>query len=133
MMVFGNSGYTNLGWIASSGKGSITSTTLVSLVDASTTLSSDLMTGVGFKMILDIRSTSLYWGTPAAAAIKVASIMGSPTELVVFAYEKGAAMATGTAAARRVGFGVKTDSVQDVTIEGFKLLMAAVEWAATGS
>jgi hypothetical protein len=42
-------------------------------------------------------------------------------------------MATGTAAARRVGFGVKTDSVQDVTIEGFKLLMAAVEWAATGS
>jgi len=133
MLVFGNSGYKDLGFIASSGKGSVSSTTLVSLVDANPALDSDVMAGVGFKMILDIRSTSLYWGTPAAAAIKVASIMGTPAQLVVFAYEKGAAMATGTAPARRVGFGVKTDSVQDVTIEGFKLLTAAIEWAATGS
>ena len=43
-----------LGFIASSGKGTVASTTLVSLVDASTPLVSDLMTGVGFKMILDI-------------------------------------------------------------------------------
>jgi hypothetical protein len=133
MIVFGNSAYQNLGWIPSSSKGSVNSTTLASLVDASTTLSSDIMAGVGFKMILDIRSTSLYWGTPGGSPIKVASIMGSPSELVVFAFEKGAAMATGTAAARRVGFGVKTDSIQDVTIEGFKLLTAAIEWTAGSS
>ena len=66
MMVFGNSAYSNLGWITgSSGKGTVGSTTLVSLVDTTTPLVSDLMTGVGFKMILDSRSTSLYWGTPA--------------------------------------------------------------------
>jgi hypothetical protein len=47
---------------------------------------------------------------------------------VEFAYEKGAALPTGTAPARRVGFGVKIDSIQDVTVEGFKLLMSAVEW-----
>ena len=88
------------------------------------------MTGVGFKMILDSRSTSLYWGTPAGAPIRVASIMGAATQLVVFAFDKGAALATGTAAARRVGFGVKIDSIQDLTIEGYKLLSAAIEWTA---
>ena len=56
--------------------------------------------------------------------------MGQPTQLVSFGYEKGAALMTGTAAARRVGFGVKIDSLQDLTIEGFKLLMAAIEWLA---
>ena len=91
------------------------------------------MTGVGFKMILDSRSTSLYWGTPTAAAIRAVSIMGQSTQLVSFGYEKGAALMTGTAAARRVGFGVKTDSIQDLTIEGFKLLMAAIEWTATAN
>ena len=131
MIVFGNSAYQNLGWItSSSGKGTVNSTTLVSLVDTSSPLVSDLMTGVGFKMILDSRSTSLYWGTPTAAAIRAASIMGQPTQAVSFAYEKNAALMTGTAAARRVGFGVKVDSIQDLTIEGFKLLMAAIEWTA---
>ena len=84
MIVFGNSAYSNLGWITgSSGKGTVGSTTLVSLVDATTPLVSDLMTGVGFKMILDSRSTSLYWGTPAAAAIRAVSIMGQSAQLVV--------------------------------------------------
>jgi hypothetical protein len=131
MVVFGNSAYQNLGWItSSSGKGTVESTTLVSLVDTSSPLVSDLMTGAGFKMILDSRDTSLYWGTPTASAIRAASIMGQPTQAVSFGYEKGAALMTGTAAARRIGFGVKVDSVQDLTVEGFKLLMAAIEWTA---
>jgi hypothetical protein len=131
MIVFGNSAYSNLGWIAaSSGKGSVNSTTLCALVDTSSPLVSDVMSGVGFKMILDTRSTSLYWGTPGGSPIRAASIMGQTTQVVSFAYEKGAAMATGTAAARRVGFGVKVDSFQDLTIEGFKLFTAALEWAA---
>jgi hypothetical protein len=134
MIAFGNSAYQNLGWIAgSSGKGTVGSTTMCTLVDVSSPLVSDLMTGVGFKMILDSRSTSLYWGTPGGAGIRVASVMGAATQLAVFAFEKGAAMATGTAAARRVGFGVKIDSIQDLTIEGFKLFSAALEWAATAN
>ncbi len=131
MIVFGNSAFQNLGWItSSSGKGTVDSTTPVQLVDTNSPLVSDLMTGVGFKMILDSRDTSLYWGTPTASAIRAASIMGQPTQAVSFAYEKNAALMTGTAAARRVGFGVKVDSIQDLTIEGFKLLMAAIEWTA---
>jgi len=131
MLVFGNSAYSNLGWLASSsGKGSVDSATLCSLVDGTTPLASDVMTGVGFKMVLDGHSTSLYWGTPAGSPIRTASIMGQATQLVSFAYEKGAMMATAPAAARRVGFGVKVDRVQFLTIEGFKLLMAAIEWTA---
>ena len=134
MIVFGNSAYSNLGWItSSSGKGTVSSTTLVSLADATTPLVSDLMTGVGFKMILDSRSTSLYWGRPPRPRSAPSSIMGQSTQLVWFGYEKGAALMTGTAAARRVGFGVKVDSIQDMTIEGFKLLMAAIEWTATAN
>jgi hypothetical protein len=131
MIVFGNSAYQTLGWTAgSSGKGSVASTTPVTLVEVGTPLVSDLMTGVGFKMILDSRSTSLYWGTPAGAPIRVASVMGASTQLAVFAFEKGSMTAAGTAAARRVGFGVKTDSIQSLTIEGFKLLSAAIVWTA---
>ena len=37
---------------------------------------------------------------------------------------------TGTAAGRRVALGFKTDVVQSLTIEGFKLLSAAIEWTA---
>ncbi len=81
-------------------------------------------------MILDSRSTSLYWGTPAGSPIRVASLMGQPTQVIDFAYEKGAALMTGTAAGRRVALGFKTDVVQSLTIEGFKLLSAAIEWTA---
>ena len=131
MIVFGNSAYQNLGWIAaSSGRGTVESNLLVSIIDANTPLASDLPTGTGFKLVLDSRDTSLYWGTPGGSPIRVASVMGQPTQMVAFAYERGAAMATGTAAARRVGLAFRTDVAQDVTIEGYKLLMAAIEWTA---
>ena len=81
-------------------------------------------------MILSTQSTSLYWGTPGGAAIAVASIMGSASELIDFAYEKGLATATGTAPARRVGLGWKTNAVQNLTINGFKLFSAAIDWTA---
>ncbi len=131
MIVFGNSAFQQLGWTnSSSAKGTVSSTTMVSLVSTSTTLSSDLTAGTAFTMILPTQSTSLYWGTPGGAPITVASIMGSASELIDFAYEKGAATATGTAPARRVGLGWKTNAIQNLTIDGFKLLSAAIDWTA---
>jgi hypothetical protein len=131
MIVFGNSALQTLGWTASSSaKGTVSSTTNVSVVNVSTPLSSDLTAGLSFPMILSTTSTSLYWGTPGGAPIIVASVMGSPTELVDFAYEKGSAMATGTAPARRVALGWKTSAVQNLTISGFKLFSAAIDWTA---
>jgi hypothetical protein len=131
MIVFGNSAFQTLGWTASSSaKGTVSSTTNVSVVNVSTSLSSDLTAGLSFPMILSTQSTSLYWGTPGGAPIAVASIMGSATELIDFAYEKGTATATGTAPARRVGLGWKTNAVQNLTIDGFKLFSAAIDWTA---
>jgi len=131
MIVFGNSAFQTLGWTASSSaKGTVSSTTNVSVVNVSTPLSSDLTAGLAFPMILSTTSTSLYWGTPGGAPILVASVMGSSTQLVDFAYEKGSAMAAGTAPARRVGLGFKTSAVQNLTINGFKLFSAAIDWTA---
>jgi hypothetical protein len=131
MIVFGNSAFQTLGWTASSSaKGTVSSTTSVTTTNVSTPLASDLGAGTSFPMILATQSTSLYWGTPGGAPIAVASIMGSASELIDFAYEKGSATATGTAPARRVGLGWKTNAVQNLTIDGFKLFSAAIDWTA---
>ena len=131
MIVFGNSAYSSLGWTpSSSSKGTVGSTTMVTMTSVSTPLASDLAAGTSFTAILSTTSTSLYWGAPGGSPIAVASIMGSATELIDFAFEKGAATATGTAPARRVGLGFKTSAVQNLTIDGFKLLSAAVDWTA---
>lgn len=47
-----------------------------------------------------------------------------------FAYEAGTATATGSAPARRVGLGWKTSAIQNLTINGFKLLSAVIDWTA---
>ncbi|HZL19171.1 MAG TPA: hypothetical protein VFG23_15655 [Polyangia bacterium] len=131
MIVFGNSAFQTLGWTASSsGKGTVDSTTSVTMLGATTSLASDLVAGSSFTMILASQSTSLYWGTPGGNPIAVTAIMGSATELIDFAYEAGTATATGTAPARRVGLGWKTNAIQNLTINGFKLFSAALDWAA---
>lgn len=56
--------------------------------------------------------------------------MGAPTEGEVFGYEAGASTGTATAPARRVGLGFKTNVIQNLTVAGFKLLEAALDWTA---
>jgi len=131
MIVFGNSAYQTLGWTASSSaKGTVDATISVTVVGSGTPLISDLAVGSSFTTIVAGNSTSLYWGTPGGKPIAVASVMGSATELIDFAYEAGTATATGTAPARRVGLGWKTSAVQNLTINAFKLLSAALDWTA---
>jgi hypothetical protein len=131
MIVLGNSAYSTLGWTAkSSSKGTVDSTTMITTTSMATPLVSDLGAGTSFTAILSTTSTSLYWGSPGGSPIAVAAVMGSSTELVDFAFEKGAATATGTAPARRVGLGFKTSAIQSLTIDAFKLLSAAIDWTA---
>ena len=87
------------------------------------------MRGAGFKMILGQPQHLARPGHAHRIGGEGHLDHGSGDPAGEFAYEKNAALMTGTAAARRVGFGVKVDSIQDLTIDGFKLLMAAVEWA----
>jgi hypothetical protein len=108
----------------------VDSSTMVTTTSTSTPLASDLGAGTSFMAFIPGTSTSLYWGSPGGSPIAVATVMGAPTELLDFGYEKGAATATGTAPARRVGFGFKTGALQKLTIDAFKLLSAAIDWTA---
>jgi PKD repeat protein len=69
------------------------------------------------------------WGRPAPAAVQAANLGGDGTRATIFGYEAGAAMRTGTAAERRVGFFLHDQSANVLTTDGWKLFEAAVSWA----
>ena len=135
VVVFGNTSfYQPMGFVtASSGRGSTSGEPQATVMDTTTALSSDLTQGETIDVFNAALGNSNYtWGIPGGSPIKVASIVGTPTEFVVFAYEKGAAMATGTAAGRRVSLGWKSSSVKLLALDSFKLQDAAISWAAGG-
>ncbi|MES1164579.1 MAG: hypothetical protein ABUR63_02375, partial [Verrucomicrobiota bacterium] len=130
MIAFGNSHFVSLGWIGKNAKGTVNTSAQLAIIDASTPLSSDFKAGQTFAAVLSSTSASFYWGTPTGKAIQVASVMGAPTQMVAFGYEAGASTGTATAPARRVGLGLKTNVIQNLTVDGFKLLEAALDWTA---
>ncbi|HVY37901.1 MAG TPA: hypothetical protein VHM31_08195, partial [Polyangia bacterium] len=130
MIAFSNSHFVSLGWIGKNAKGTVNTSAQLSIIDASTPLSSDFKAGQSFAAVLSSTSASYYWGTPTGTAIQVASVMGAPTQMVAFGYEAGASTGAATAPARRVGLGLKTNVIQNLTVAGFKLLEAALDWTA---
>jgi hypothetical protein len=130
MIAFSNSHFVSLGWIGKNAKGTVNTSVQLAIVDASTPLSSDFNAGQRFAAVLSSTSASFYWGTPNGTAILVASVMGAPTQMVAFGYEAGASTGTATVPARRVGLGLKTNVIQNLTVDGFKLLEAALDWSA---
>ena len=135
VIVFGNTSfYQPMGFVtANAMRGSTSGSPQATVMDTTTSLSSDLSQGETIDVFNALLGNSNYtWGTPGGAPIKVASVAGTPTQLVVFAYEKGAAMATGTAAARRVSLGWKSGNVKLLALDSFKLQDAAFSWAAGG-
>ena len=131
MILFYNTYYIPMGFAATGAtKGNVPGTTLLTVTDVSTSLASDLVVGATVAVIAPTRSTQLAWTTISGAPVKVASVMGAPTQLIDFAFEKGAAMAVGTAAARRVALGWKTDALKDLELGAFKLQDAAISWTA---
>ena len=132
MIVFGNSAFQTLGWTASSSaKGTVSSTTNVSVVSVATPL---VVRPDGRAQLpddpLDDRARRSTGGRRAGRPSTSRRSWAHRLELIDFAYEKGSAMATGTAPARRVGLGWKTSAVQNLTIDGFKLFSAAIDWTA---
>ena len=79
--------------------------------------------------VFDPITAMLSWGQPSASAFIAANIPGQPTQAGVFGYEAGAAMVTGTAPARRVGFFFDDIGSFAWTADGVALFRAAVEWA----
>lgn|GEM_PF-4206013 len=70
----------------------------------------------------------LGWATPAAAALKGATLPGDPSHVVVFGYEKGAQMATLVAPARRAGFAIRETLAANLNADGLKLFDSILEW-----
>lgn len=134
MIVFGNGFDFALGFTpTSSAKGNASTPVQITILDATTPLAAAFSMGTNVSVIGTDRNTQIRWVTPGGAPIRVAGVMGAAaTELIVFAYEKGAMMAVGTAAARRVKLGWSVDLVEkDLAIEAFRMMNAAIEWTAT--
>lgn len=72
---------------------------------------------------------TMSWGNPNANAFRVASIVGSPAQAAIFAYEAGATMPSLVAPARRVGFFFGDTSGEFTSGIGWQLFRRAVLWA----
>ncbi len=87
----------------------------------------------GLKSPVETNSTlvTFTWGTPAASAVKIATILDHPDQVALFGYDTGAAMFGMDAPARRIGFpnGLAHSFSQD----GWYLLEASVAWGAACS
>ncbi len=79
-----------------------------------------------------VSSTSVTtgWGKPNAAATVVATVPGAANKAAIFAYDTGAAMVSGSAPARRVGWWHYESSTNGYTSSAAALFDAAVAWAA---
>ncbi len=76
-------------------------------------------------------ANSLTWAKPAAAAVKIATLTTDLSRVTIFGYESGAAMMSGPAPARRVGFFLGDTSAANWTAPGQALFNAAVQWAVS--
>ena len=97
--------------------------------------SHELAAGGPRQTVMSSRLGNYGWGLPGSAAIGIARLPGA--QLVTgaarraeFAYDAGAALASGSAApARRVAFLTDANSLPGVSSDGKNLLEAAIHWA----
>jgi hypothetical protein len=78
-------------------------------------------------------SDSLNWGRVGSGAVSVASLTSDTARSTLFGYNTGAALQSGTAPARRVGFFPNSSGTARLTASGMHLLEAAITWAASGN
>ncbi|WP_298669987.1 hypothetical protein, partial [uncultured Methanofollis sp.] len=85
----------------------------------------------GLEGTVKVTGTAGYemFGMPAAGAAKVATVVGQPDKVTVFAYDTDADMVGMKAPAPRVGFFLHDQVAASTTPEGWVLFDAAVKWA----
>ncbi|RIH75451.1 S8 family peptidase [Meiothermus hypogaeus] len=86
-----------------------------------------------FNSTIYSSSDALNWGKVASGAVSVASLTSDTTRSTLFGYDIGAAMQSGTAPARRVGFFPSSTGTTRLTNMGLHLLEAAITWAVSGN
>ncbi len=70
------------------------------------------------------------WGKPAAAAVIATTLPTDATKATIFGYDTGAAMSSGSAPARRVGWFHYAGAASNLNATATGLFDAAVTWAA---
>jgi hypothetical protein len=70
----------------------------------------------------------LTWGIPGSQAMTVAHLVNRPDHHVIFAYEPRTMMVGIRAPARRLGFFLHDNVVEDLTAQALALLDAAIAW-----
>ena len=104
----------------------------IHLVNAPHPLAAGL--GAGNQNVLASDHFKMSWGRPVlgSGATVIATLRGEPEKAAIFAYEKGATMASDRAApARRVMFFLGADAFEQLRPEGLALLRAALLWAVS--
>jgi len=104
----------------------VTDTTALEIVNGTHPLAGGLPAGI--VLISDIQKNVSY-GNPQGDAIVIAINSADTARKVLFGYEKGAAMFSGNAPARRVGTFLLNDVADSLTEEGWALFDASVIWA----
>ncbi|MBC8121537.1 MAG: hypothetical protein H7Y22_06840 [Gemmatimonadaceae bacterium] len=122
--------FDDLGMTSSSSTslGAQTGQTQVTIVNSSQPMAAGLS---GTKTIYT-KSGSMTWGAPDSSAIKIATLNGNSSKVVIFGYEKGATMPGMEAPARRVGAFLDDIEAGSLNSDGWALFDAAVRWAKGG-
>jgi hypothetical protein len=107
----------------------VTDTTAIEIVNDTHPLAGGLPAGI--VLISDVQKNVSY-GNPQGDAIVIAINSADTARVVLFGYEKGAAMFSGNAPARRVGSFLLNDVADSLNEEGWKLFDASVIWAMGG-
>ena len=117
-------------WLAmsTSARGNVYSSDDLTILNPSHSLAAGLS---GTVEVLDNGSNVYAYGTPSASAIHIGEL-STQGQQILFAYESGASMINFTAPARRVGFFLVDNYVDDLTADGWALFDAAVCWALGG-
>jgi glucose/arabinose dehydrogenase len=95
------------------------------------TPSHPMAAGLSGTVTVTTAAANFSWGEPAATAVVIARLPGTPaTRAGIFGYEKGAAMVGLSAPGRRVGFFLGDKAAASLTSQGWALFDAAVRWAS---
>ncbi len=104
--------------------GTVPAQTSITIVAPTNALAADLKDNVAVYSA----AHRVVFGVPAAAATKIASVVGNAAQSAIFAYPAGTMMVGRMAAAKRLGFFVH-NGAPALTANGTKLLDAAISWA----
>jgi hypothetical protein len=97
--------------------------TQISIIAAGDPLAAGLMGNV----TVYTKGDRLIWANPGPAARKIATVVGHPTEITIFAYAAGAQMVGGAVApAKRMGFFIHRNT--SYSPDGIKLFDAAADY-----